>query len=139
MLAAGCSSTNENVLCSSKLHCYQCRLSSYNYCQIHQGWNCQSCPFFYFTIAFNRFTPDSTKSKTDKFSKITNWVKLKNNEHRSKVLLNSFPMNSHTLRILSIESKVRKLCITQRFNSGGSKGQRGIQESGKEFLRIYIS
>ena len=26
--------------------------------------------------SFNRFSPDSAKSKIDKFSKITNWVKL---------------------------------------------------------------
>ena len=41
-----------------------------------------------------------------------NWVKLKSTQHRSKVLFNSFPINGHTLRVLSIESKVRKLCIT---------------------------
>ena len=33
------------------------------------------------------FTPScSAKSKSDKFSKITNWVKLKNKQHPSKVL-----------------------------------------------------
>ena len=32
------------------------------------------------------FNPDSTKSKIVKFSKITNWVKLKNKQHHSKVL-----------------------------------------------------
>ena len=43
------------------------------------------------------FTPDSAKSKTDKFSNITNWVKVKDKQHQSKVQLNSFPMNGHTL------------------------------------------
>ena len=28
-------------------------------------------------VSFNPFSPDSTKSKTDQFSKSTNWVKLK--------------------------------------------------------------
>ena len=60
------------------------------------------------------FTPDSAKSKIDKFfSKITNWIKLENKLHRSKVLLNSFLMNDHTLGFCpELESKVRKLCIT---------------------------
>ena len=39
----------------------------------------------------NPFTLDNAKSKIDKYSKITNWVKLKNKQHCSKVLLNSFP------------------------------------------------
>ena len=42
-------------------------------------------------------TRDSAKSKTDKVSKITNWVKLENKQHLSKILFNSFPMNAHTL------------------------------------------
>ena len=41
--------------------------------------------------------PISVKSKTDKFSKIKNRVNLKNKQHHSEVLLNSFPMNGHTL------------------------------------------
>ena len=40
----------------------------------------------------NPFTPDSAKSKIDKCSKITNWVKN---------------------WVLSLESNVRKLCISQ--------------------------
>ena len=36
-------------------------------------------------------------SPVDEFSKITNWVKLKNKQHHSNVRLNSFPMNGHTL------------------------------------------
>ena len=66
---------------------------------------------------FNPFTFHRAKSKIDKCSKITNWVKLKNKQHHSKVLLNSFPM------VLSIESNIRKLCITQGFTMGG-KGLR---------------
>ena len=65
--------------------------------------------------SFNPFTPDSTKSKIDQISKITNWVKLKNKQHYSKELLNSFTMNGH---VLYIESKARKLCITQGFSLG---------------------
>ena len=38
---------------------------------------------------------------------------MKNKQRRSKELLNTFPMNGHTL-----ESKVRKLCITQGFILG---------------------
>ena len=45
-------------------------------------------------FSVNSFTP--AKSKTDKFYKITNWVKLKNKQHHSKVLHNSFPMIGHT-------------------------------------------
>ena len=45
----------------------------------------------------NRFPPDKAKFKIDKVSKITNWVKLKNKQHHSKVLLNRFLINGHTL------------------------------------------
>ena len=46
----------------------------------------------------NHLACDRAKStKTYKFSKITNWVQLKNKQHHSKVLLNSFPMNGHSL------------------------------------------
>ena len=54
---------------------------------------------------FNPFTPDSAKSKMDKFSKMTNWVKLKN----IKML------------VLFIEPKVKKLCITHATFSSGSQ------------------
>ena len=46
---------------------------------------------------FNLFIGDSAKFKIDKFSQITNWAKLKSKQHHSTVLLNSFPMNGHTL------------------------------------------
>ena len=39
------------------------------------------------------FTADTANSKIVKFSKITNWLKLKNKQHHNKVSLNSFPMN----------------------------------------------
>ena len=44
----------------------------------------------------NGFNPDSAKSKIDKVPKIVNWVKLKNKQHHSKLMLNRFPMNGHT-------------------------------------------
>ena len=66
---------------------------------------------------FHPFTPDSAKSKIDTFSKMANLVTLNNKLHHSKVLLNRFSMNGHTLK-LSIESKVRILCITERFTLG---------------------
>ena len=50
-----------------------------------------------YNLYINPFTPDSVKSKTENFSRITNRVKLKNKQHHSKVMLNSFPMNGHTL------------------------------------------
>ena len=46
---------------------------------------------------FKPFTFDSGKSKIDQFSKITNWVKLKNKQHHSKVMCDSFPVNGNTL------------------------------------------
>ena len=49
--------------------------------------------FKQFEKAFNPFTPDSAECKINKFSKITKWVKLKNKQHHSEVLLDSFPMN----------------------------------------------
>ena len=68
-----------------------------------------------FALEINPFTPDSTTFKADKFSKITNWVKLKNKHHHIKVQLSN--ELSH-LRVLSIESKRRELCITQGFTVG---------------------
>ena len=42
------------------------------------------------SAVYNSFTPDSAKSKIDKFSKITNWVNLKNKPQRhSKVQLSN--------------------------------------------------
>ena len=56
------------------------------------------------TEMMNPFTRDSAKSKIDKFPKITNWLKLKNKQHHSNVLLNSFPMNGHTAGFRRIKS-----------------------------------
>ena len=64
-------------------------------------------------MGINTSTPDGAKSKMFKFFKITNWVKLKNKQHNSKVLLNSFPINGHTLAFC-----LRILCITQGFTLG---------------------
>ena len=57
----------------------------------------------FLTLMFKPFTPDSAKSKIDKFSKITNWVKLETLQLHNKVLLSGFPMNG-----LSTESRVWK-------------------------------
>ena len=51
--------------------------------------------------SLNPFNPDSAKSKTDKFFKIINWVK-----QHSEVLLDSFPMNGHTLGFCSQNQKL---------------------------------
>ena len=56
----------------------------------------------------NLFAP---KSRIHKYFKITTWIKLKNKQHHSKVLLNSF-LVLHLIRVLSIESRIEKLCIT---------------------------
>ena len=71
---------------------------------------------------FNLFIPGSAKSKTGKGSKSTNGGKLKNKQHRSEVLLNSFSMHGFTFRFLSIESKVGKLCIVSPKVHLGVKG-----------------
>ena len=63
-------------------------------------------------LQINPLTPNSAKSKIDKFSKITNWVKLKKKQHCRKVLINSFPMNGHR------ESEVRKFCTTHSSTVG---------------------
>ena len=45
--------------------------------------------------------------------KINSWQCQVQNFKLCEVQLNSFPMNSHTLRVLSTESKVRKQGVTQ--------------------------
>ena len=70
------------------------------------------------TSAPNPFTPDSAKSKMDKFSKITNWTKLKNKQYHRKVLLKRLSNEWSHLRDLSIELKLKKLCIIQAFTLG---------------------
>ena len=47
--------------------------------------------------ATNHFIPNSSKSKIDKFSKITIWVKLKSKLLHCKELLKNFSKNSNTL------------------------------------------
>ena len=47
--------------------------------------------------SLNPFPADRAKSKIDKFSKITNWVKMREKQHHSKALLNRFRMNGHSL------------------------------------------
>ena len=63
-------------------------------------------------LALNPLIPDSAKSKSDKFQKLDNWGKLK--KSTAQQLSNEW---SH-FRILSLESKLRKLCITQGFTLG---------------------
>ena len=47
----------------------------------------------------NPFTPDRANSKIDKFCQNYKLgkIKKKNRQHHSKVLLNNFPINGHTL------------------------------------------
>ena len=59
---------------------------------------------------YNPLTPDSNKSKTDEFS---------NNKH-SKVLLNSFPMNDHTLGFCPQNQKLEN-CVSSKVNSGSQR------------------
>ena len=66
----------------------------------------------------NPFTPESAKSIIDKFSKIKNWIKLKNKQHHCKVLLNGFPTNGD---ILEVCSKKQKLENHPRFHSGSQR------------------
>ena len=47
-------------------------------------------------VNINPFTSHSAKSKIDKFSKITNWVKINCKTNSTTVLRNSFPMNGRT-------------------------------------------
>ena len=65
------------------------------------------------------FTLDNTKSKTDKFSKISNWGKLKNKH--SKVLLNSFPMNGHTLGFCTWSQNLENF-VSPKVSLSESKG-----------------
>ena len=78
------------------------------------------------TTLYNPFTRESAKSKPYKFSKITNWLKLKNKQHHSSAqqLSNEW---SH-LRVLSIESKVGKVCAAQWFHSARVNGVQGATE-----------
>ena len=53
-------------------------------------------------------------------TKFTNWVKLKNKQLHSKVLLNGFLMNGQTLGVcLSIESKLNRILDHLRWSSLG--------------------
>ena len=67
-------------------------------------------------FSYDLFIHDGVNSKNYKFTKATNWGKLNNRQHHSTAqqLSNEW---SH-FKVLSIESKVRKLCITQGFTLG---------------------
>ena len=66
-------------------------------------------------------TTDSAKSKIVKFSKITTWVKLNDKQHHSKVLLNSFPMNGHTLGFCTWSQKLKDF-VSPKVSLWESKG-----------------
>ena len=61
----------------------------------------QVCLQQYKMHALHPFNPESAKFEIDKFPKITNGRKLKNKQHHSKVLPNSFPMNGNTSGLMS--------------------------------------
>ena len=61
-------------------------------------WLCSQVFLFSITCV-KPFTPDIVKSKIEKCGKILKCVKLKNKQHRSKILLNSFPMNGLTFEV----------------------------------------
>ena len=58
-------------------------------------------------VPLNLFTPDSAKSKIEKFPKIINWVKSKTKKCHSKEQFNSFPMNGHTLEFCPWNRKLK--------------------------------
>ena len=64
----------------------------------------------------NPFTPNTAKSKVD------NWLKLKNKQHRSKVLLNSFPMNGRTLGFFCPQNKKLENFVSPEVSLWESKG-----------------
>ena len=67
---------------------------------------------------FNPFTPDSGKFKIDKFPKMSNLVKLKNRQYLSKVLLNSFRMNGHTLEFCPLNQNLENFFSPNGFTLG---------------------
>ena len=76
------------------------------YLPLHKLWTDYMCQMLnleanrYKLLTFLLLTVSSPKF--DKFSKITNWVRLKNKQHHSKVLLNCFPVSGSVHRVLSI-------------------------------------
>ena len=70
-------------------------------------------------LGINCLTPNSTESKTDEFSKVTNWGKLKT-KHCSTVKTYCLTAFQSYLwgSVIAIESKDGKLCITQGFTLG---------------------
>ena len=66
-----------------------------------------------------RFIPDRAKSKIDKFSENYKLNKLKNKQHHSKVMLNSFLKNGYTAhKIKTLETFVSpevSLCESKDF------------------------
>ena len=68
-----------------------------------------------FTLIFgrniNHFTLDIAKSKIDKFSNIANWQKLTNKQIHCKVVLNSFPVNGHTLGFFPYNQRIENFVL----------------------------
>ena len=87
-------------------------------------------------INVNPFSPDSAKSNIGKFSKITNWVKLKYKQLYSKVLLNSFPMNGHILGLCPQNQKLENFVSTE-VSLWESKGYRD-QTNGRKTQVVKI-
>ena len=68
----------------------------------------------------SRFSTDSAKSKIDKFSESTNWVKSQKKQHRSEELLNTFAMNDTTYGFCSWNKKLENF-YHQRYAESGSQ------------------
>ena len=79
----------------------------------------------------NPFIPDSEKTKSDKFSKVTDWEKLKNKQHHSKVL----PMNSHTLGFYPQNQKLENF-VSPKVSPWESKGLKCSLETRRTELRL---
>ena len=63
---------------------------------------------------------DHAKSKINTFSKLSNWGKLNNKQHRSKVLLNSFPKNGHTSGFCPQNQKLETLVSLWKSNGSST-------------------
>ena len=74
-------------------------------------------PIFFihlFIHLFFPFTSESVKSKIDKFSQITYWSKLKNNQHHRKVPLNNFSMKGHRVKSLKAAYQPKFKCEIEK-------------------------
>ena len=67
------------------------------------------------------FPPATAKPKLKNFPQIRNWVQLKNKQHHSKVMLNSFPTNGHTLGFCPYNQKLENV-LSPKVSLWDSKG-----------------